>query len=134
MDLSNYRLDKIPSRLLAFRRRDPNRAVRQAPAPKDPIRVIHFTDLVSRQCSRSGRRDADRLVCDAIANGSRRTVEPRGARGGPVILFEGAGRGLKRGCSQRIRVLGELTQGGCVALLLVSRLKRAKKSPKNRDF
>ncbi len=112
--------------------------MRQAPAPKDPIRVIHFTDLVSRQCSRSGRRDADRLVCDAIANGSRRMVEPRGALGGPVILFEGAaagaGRGLKRGRSQRIRVLGELTQDGCVALLLVSRLKRAKKSPKNRDF
>jgi hypothetical protein len=100
-----------------------------------PIRDVRFTERIARQCARRGRRLFDKVVCDAIANGSRRVVEPRGPGGGPVILFErplpaghgGAARGT-------VRVLGEVTGTGCVALLLLSPLPPAKKSPKIRDF
>lgn len=100
-----------------------------------PIRDVRFTRRIARQCSRRGRLLFDQAVCDAIANGSRRVVEPRGPGGGPVILFERpqpAGPGGQAGAT--VRVLGELNGTGCVALLLLSPLLPAKKSPKIQDF
>ncbi len=105
------------------------------PSPRTPIRVIRYTRRFAGQCSRHGRRLFDLVVCDAIVNGSRRVVEPRGPRGGPVILFEKplpAAPG--RGAGARVRVLGELTPGGCVALLLLAPILPGKKTRKLRDF
>jgi hypothetical protein len=105
--------------------------VPRAPTPKDPVRIVRFTDRISRQCSLARQRGADRLVCEAIANGSRRATGLWGSRGGPLVLFENRPPG---GLGEGVRVLGELTRGGCLALLLVRRPRAVKKSPKNRDF
>lgn len=102
------------------------------PSPDDPIRVVHFTRRFARQCARQGRRLIDMAVCDTLANGSRRVVERRGSRGGPVILFEARHPG--KGARPAVRVLGELTRDGCVALLLLSPLLPAKKTRQLRDF
>jgi hypothetical protein len=90
------------------------------PRRKDPgpaIRVIRFTSLVARQCSRGDPRLAERAVCDAIANGSRRPTGRRGPLGGPIIRFEGTPANAPAGRrAKTVAVLGELFSGGCVAL------------------
>jgi hypothetical protein len=105
--------------------------VPRPPTPLDPIRVVRFTDRVARQCAGIRGTGADRRVCDAIANGSRLPTGLRGSQGGPLVLFEAAPRG---GRGPGVRVLGELTRGGCLALLLVRRARRGEKSPKMWDF
>lgn len=105
----------------------------QIPSTQAPIRVVRFTRRFARQCALKGRRLCDRDACDAIANGSRRVVRRRGSRGGPVILFEGKVRAPGAGAGP-VRVLAELTRGGCVALAVVPPGPGAEKSLKYRDF
>ncbi|MGA2016040.1 MAG: hypothetical protein ABSH26_03735 [Opitutaceae bacterium] len=94
-------------------------------SPGSAIRVIRFTRLVARQCATGDPRLAERAVCDAIANGSRRPTGRRGAGGGPVIVFErtlalipgGKAPSGRRGAT--VAVLGELARGACTALRLL---------------
>jgi hypothetical protein len=67
-----------------------------------------------------GSRIPDWVVCDTIANGVRRRTRHRGSRGGTVIRFERTFTGAAGEASATIRVLGELTRGGCFALELLS--------------
>jgi hypothetical protein len=102
--------------------------------PEPAIRDIRFTRRIARQCSPKGLRVPDWVVCDTIANGSRRAAGRRGARGGQVIRFErtypagvpadalpGAFRGT-------VAVLCELTRGCCFALRLLAPAKGGKKT------
>jgi hypothetical protein len=73
------------------------------------------------QCARGGGRGPDRVVCDAIANGSRRSTGRRGRLGGPIVLFEKTfpGKG-NRASGARVAVLCEVTPRCCFALGLES--------------
>lgn len=104
------------------------------------IRVIRFTRRIARQCSIGGMRVPDWVVCDAIANGTRRLTRRRGCFGCPVFRFERsyplelrqkAGPGAFRGT---VAVLGEVTRRGCFALRLVAPVKGGKKSGMVWDF
>ncbi len=92
--------------------------------------AIRFTRRIARQCSLAGSLVSDRIVCDTIANGARRRVGKRGTRGGSLIQFERTYPGGPRGAAATVRVLGELTRGGCFALQLLSAPRVRKK---NRD-
>jgi len=90
-----------------------------------PVRVIRFSSRIARQFAREDARLADRVVCDTIANGSRRPTGRLGALGGPILRFEKtfprvAGGGASPGArSTAVAVLGELLGHGCVALRLL---------------
>jgi hypothetical protein len=77
------------------------------PSTRAPIREIRFSRLRARQCRAAGPR-GELAACDAIVNGPRRPAGGRGAAGGPLVIFGGAG----------LRVVGELLPGCCVALRL----------------
>jgi hypothetical protein len=81
--------------------------------------VIRFTRRIARQCSPGGSGIPDWVVCDAIANGSRRRTGRRGTRGGTVIRFERTFPGGPESAGITVRVLGELTREGCFALQLL---------------
>jgi hypothetical protein len=95
--------------------------VSKTQSPQPAIRVIRFSRRLARQCGLPGVSLPDWVVCDTIANGSRSPYGRPGPGGGPLVRFEktfrlrGAGRP-----SPTVRVLGELTRGGCVALRLAS--------------
>ena len=130
--MSNYCLDLAWGRLLA-----PALTQSAVPRPishKAPIRVIRFTRRIARQCSLARWQEADRDVCDAIANGTRRVVRRRGSLGGPVILFENRPKPEAGRKGTAVRVLGELTRGGCVALLLLPPFSREAKNSQNWGF
>jgi hypothetical protein len=93
---------------------------------KTEIGVIRFTRRIARQCSRKGSRIPDWVVCDTIANGARRRRVRRETRGGTVVWFEKAFPGHSGKAPVTVRVLGELTRGGCFALqlLLPARIPR----------
>jgi hypothetical protein len=90
------------------------------PRPKDmksAIRVIRFTELLAAQCARGGTRGPDRVVCDTIANGSRRPTGRMGRLGGAIILFEkDFPRTGPAAQGARVAVLGEVTRRCCFAL------------------
>ena len=87
---------------------------------KAKIGAIRFTRRIARQCSRAGSCIPDWVVCDAIANGSRRRLGRRGTRGGTLIRFERTHPGGWSGSCATVVVLGELTRDGCHALQLLS--------------
>ena len=93
---------------------------------KAKIGVIRFTRRIVRQCSRAGWRIPDWVVCDAIANGSRRRLGRRGTRGGTLIRFERSYPGGRADSRATVVVLGELTRESCHALQLLSP-KRARR-------
>lgn len=95
-----------------------------APALPAPICVIRFTEQVLRQCRESGRRDADRMVCDTIVNGSR------SPKGGQNVVFER----VPGGAGKPVRVLGRLGPGSCLALKVISRLGDREKNSRNQGF
>ncbi|MFY9923805.1 MAG: hypothetical protein WCA95_02340 [Opitutaceae bacterium] len=101
-------------------------------SPIAPIAVVLFTRKLALQCSRPSLRLPDRIVCDTIANGSRRIVSRCGRRGGAVILF--SHRPAELGGARTVRVLGEVTRQGCFALRLLRPLPSAEKYGKMRDF
>jgi hypothetical protein len=114
--------------------------VTRRPPPEPAIRDIHFGPFIARQCAREGCQVPEWLVCDTIANGTRRVVEESGAHGGKVVLFtrdyadivlENAPPSPFRG---EVTVLGELTWHCCFALMLLKPRTRRKKTGKNRDF
>jgi len=84
---------------------------------KSAIRVIRFTELLAAQCACGGSPGPDRVVCDTIANGSRRATGRRGGLGGAIILFEKdfprMGPAVQ---GARVAVLGEVTRRCCFAL------------------
>jgi hypothetical protein len=87
------------------------------------VGVIRFTRRIARQCAAGPSGVPDWVVCDTIANGSRRRVGRRGTRGGTVVLFQRAYSGAigpKRRAPATVSVLGELTRKACFALQLVS--------------
>jgi hypothetical protein len=92
---------------------------------KPAIRVIRFTRRIALQCAAGDARLLDRVVCDAIANGSRKPTGRRGKGGGAIVRFErsfpaAALRERSPGDGRaRVAVLGELTRAGCVALRLI---------------
>jgi hypothetical protein len=90
--------------------------------------VIRFTRRIARQSSAAGASVPDRIVCDTIANGSRRRVGRRGSRGGTLILFERTYPARPGSAAATVRVLGELTGSGCFALQLVSPRRSRKKN------
>jgi hypothetical protein len=62
----------------------------------------------------------DWVVCDTIANGSRRPTECSGIHGGAVVLFEKRFADPRPGARKAtVAVLGEVTPQGCYALRLV---------------
>ncbi|HXQ79955.1 MAG TPA: hypothetical protein VN775_01495 [Opitutaceae bacterium] len=93
---------------------------------KTAIRVIRFTSQVARQCALVDGRMADWAVCETIANGSRRPLGRRGARGATIIRFEktfsnpSAGTAPPGSRQVTVAVLGELLGRGCTALRLIS--------------
>ena len=87
---------------------------------KAKIGVIRFTRRIASQCSRPGSRIPDWIVCDTIANGSRRRIGRRGTRGGTLIRFERTHQGGRAATGTTVVVLGELTRDGCHALRLLS--------------
>jgi len=115
--------------------RAPSPAMPRPSHPRPVIRVIRFTTRLARECARGDARLAERAVCDAIANGSRRPTGRRGPGGGRIIRFEKTfGRAPDGGEAPRpatVAVLGELVRGGCVALRL---LTPAPESGAIRDF
>lgn len=90
------------------------------------VLVIRFTRRIARQCALKGARLPDWVVCDTIANGSRKPTGCRGEFGGAVFRFEKAfprrlRRSAPRGAAWRtVAVLGEVTRDGCLALRLLS--------------
>jgi len=92
-------------------------------APRPIVRLIRFTELVARQCALGDARLAERLVCDAIANGSRRRTGRRGPGGGPLVRFEGRPGPAAGGAP--VAVLGELAAPACVALRILRPLPAA---------
>jgi hypothetical protein len=66
------------------------------------------------------------VVCDTIANGSRRSMGRRGAGGGAVVRFERTFPLVFRGeippgaRKATVAVLAELARDGCVALRLLA--------------
>lgn len=101
-------------------------AVTQPLFDRTEIGVIRFTRRIARQCFQNRPRIPDWVVCDTIANGTRRRVVRRGTRGGTVIRFERTFSGAAGKAKITLRVLGELTRGGCFALqlLLPARIPR----------
>ena len=88
------------------------------------IRVIRFTRRINRQCALGEARLAERMVCDAIANGTRGRTGRLGPGGGPLVRFErplGPGEG-----GPAVAVLGELAARECVALRLLRPLPAAR--------
>jgi hypothetical protein len=83
------------------------------------VGVIRFTRRIASQCSRDGRGLPDWIVCDTIANGSRRRVARRGTRGGTIVRFERIFAAAAGDAEITVRVLGELTRKGCFALQLL---------------
>jgi hypothetical protein len=81
-------------------------ALTQGPA----IRVIRFTRRIARQCHPHGPCFPDWLVCDTIANGSRRRV----GRTAAIIRFE------RTYACATVRVLGKMTPEGCLALQVLA--------------
>jgi hypothetical protein len=85
------------------------------------VRVIRFTERIAVQCAIGGGRGPDRVVCDAIANGTRHLTGRRGRLGGAIVLFEKAFPGTGRDTpGARIAVLCEVTRRCCFALRLKS--------------
>jgi hypothetical protein len=81
------------------------------------VRVIRFTERIAGQCARGGGPGPDRVVCDAIANGTRLPTGRRGRLGGAIVLFEKAFPGNGNGASgTRVAVLCEVTRRGHFAL------------------
>jgi hypothetical protein len=84
---------------------------------KTNIRVIRFTERIADQCASGGNRGPDRVICDAIATGSRKLTGRTGRFGGPIVIFEKAFRrvGQETGAT-RVAVVGELTRRCCFAI------------------
>jgi hypothetical protein len=91
------------------------------------VGVIRFTRRIARQCSKRGSRIPDWVVCDAIANGSRRRTGRRGVHGGTIVRFERTFPGDPNVGEANVQVLGELTRDGCFALQLLFRARVRKK-------
>jgi hypothetical protein len=110
------------------------------PHPEPAIRDIRFTRRIARQCSRWGVRVPEWVVCDTIANGSRKRMRRRGAFGGPVFRFERSypleihGKASPGSFKGKVSVLGELTRRGCFALRILSPAKGGEKSGMVWDF
>ena len=75
------------------------------------ICVIRFTRRIARQCHPHEPCFPEWVICDTIANGSRR---PLGRPSGKVIRFE------RTYASATVRVLGRLTPEGCLALQVLA--------------
>jgi hypothetical protein len=136
IDMSNYCVDLVRVALLSPR----PAAVTRRPHPEPAIRDIRFTPRITRQCAAYGGRVPEWVVCDTIANGMRTIVEPVGAHGGKIVLFERNYTAdmpviaSPNGFRGKVVVLGELTWQCCFALLLLKPLKRPKKTRRNWDF
>jgi hypothetical protein len=109
-------------------------AVNQPLFDRIEIGVIRFTRRIASQCSRDGRRIPDWVVCDTIANGSRRRGARRGTRGGPIVRFERTFAAGAGDAAITVRVLGELTRKGCFALQLLLPARIPKKIWKDSGF
>ena len=101
------------------------------PIPEEAaIRVIRFTGRIERQCPRRDGRLADWVVCDTIANGSRRPSGRRGEAGGAIVRFErtfSPGKTVPGRRAVTVAVLGELVRHSCTALQLLSPAARRSK-------
>jgi hypothetical protein len=98
------------------------------------VGVIRFTRRIASQCPRDGQWIPDWVICDTIANGSRRRVARRGTRGGTVVRFERTFAGAAGEGEITVRVLGELTRKGCFALQLLLPARIPKKIWKDSGF
>jgi hypothetical protein len=97
------------------------------------IRVIRFTRRIARQCHPNRPGFLDWMVCDAIANGSRQATGRPGAHGGLVMRFEKAFP-FPGGAAVTLRVLGELTPGGCLALHVLDAARTHKKMSNTQEY
>jgi hypothetical protein len=136
LDMSNYCVDLALDARVSLR----PAAVPSRPRHEPAIRDIRFTRRIARQSSRWGVKVPEWVVCDTIANGSRKNTRQKGALGGSVIRFERsyplelqgmASPGPFRG---RVVVLGELIRQVCFALRLLSPTKGGKKTGMIWDF
>jgi hypothetical protein len=82
------------------------------------ILVIRFTRRIARQCHPHGPGFPDWVICDTIANGSRK---PAGRPLGTIVRFE------RKYASATVRVLGRLTPEGCLALQVLAPATTRKK-------
>jgi hypothetical protein len=95
-------------------------AVTRRSSTRIAIRVIRFTAPFAGQCSAARIHLPDWVVCDTIANGSRRTTGLRGIHGGPILRFEKRFPGNRQGSGKStVALLGEVTRMGCYTLRLL---------------
>lgn len=93
------------------------KALKPDPRPERPIRTVQVTRTLALQCPAGSAGVFDWMVCDTIANGTRRGTRRRGPSGGPVFRFE---RTLPAafGVPGVFAVLGEVRADACLALCL----------------
>ncbi len=91
--------------------------MKPSPTAATPVRSILFSRELAGQCPAGGSGVFDWMVCDTVANGSRRLAEGLGPAGGPLTCFE---RALPPsfGVEGLFCVIGELSGDTCLALSL----------------